>query len=158
MQRVRGQHRTLAGDLAAVIGYLNRLAAPEMFAVVAELELSLSQIKALHMIDATGEQALGELASGLHLSPGAASRAVDGLHRLGLVTRSEDSTDRRVRRLALTQDGAQLVAQMAAARMSALEELTGSLDRAERDQLAAALAPLLARAEIAGCRPAEADR
>src|SRR3954453_151214 len=95
----------LATELAALVTYIHRRCAAEMLEIVGSLELSISQIKALHLLDLAGPRSLGDLAAQLHLSPPATGRAVDDLHRAGLAERSEEAADRRVRRVRITSGG-----------------------------------------------------
>jgi DNA-binding MarR family transcriptional regulator len=144
----------LARELAAVVTYIHRRCAGDMLEIVGSLELSISQVKALHLLDLVGPRTLGELAGQIHLSPAATGRAVDDMHRMGLVERTEDAADRRVRRVRITTGGTELLARIADSRMAVLEELAGSLDDADQAALSAALAPLLQKAETAEGVPA----
>jgi DNA-binding MarR family transcriptional regulator len=84
------------------------------------------------------------------------SRAVDGLFERGFVLRDEDPVDRRMKRVRLTDAGRQVPLALNEARLSALQELIGSLGDAEAGALEHALILILEqRAEIAACRPAE---
>jgi DNA-binding MarR family transcriptional regulator len=84
----------------------------------------------------------------------AMSRAVDGLFERGFVQREEDPTDRRMKRVRLTESGRSVPLALNEARMSALHELIGSLDGEEADALQRALALMLERRpEIAAYRP-----
>jgi DNA-binding MarR family transcriptional regulator len=136
---------SLASDLTALLRMVNRAASHEMLQSLSRFDLSLTQLKALHMLDRANGVPLNQLAAKLTLSPGAASRALQDLHRAGLVRRREDDSDRRVRRFALTAKGERLLERMMAARRSAVLELTAHLDESERARLAEAIAPLLAR-------------
>jgi DNA-binding MarR family transcriptional regulator len=140
--------RRLATELAALVTYIHRRCAADMLEIVGSLELSISQVKALHLLDLVGPRTLGELAGQIHLSPAATGRAVDDMHHMALVERFEDAADRRVRRVRITTGGAELLARIADSRKAVLEELVGTLDDVDQAALSAALAPLLAHAEI----------
>jgi DNA-binding MarR family transcriptional regulator len=137
----------LATELAALVTYIHRRCAADMLEIIGSLELSISQVKALHLLDLVGPRTLGELAGQIHLSPAATGRAVDDMHRMGLVERFEDAADRRVRRVRITSGGTDLLARIADSRKAVLEELVGMLDERDQAALSAALAPLLAHAE-----------
>jgi DNA-binding MarR family transcriptional regulator len=113
-----------------------------------DLGLSFSQVKAMHhlSIEIT-EPTLKQLGDELGLSLPAVSRAVEGLVKRGLVTRTEDSADRRSKRIAATPHGRKLVGELTALRVASLEKLTESLEPAERQALEDALRPLVERAE-----------
>ncbi|HEY1451315.1 MAG TPA: hypothetical protein VGF47_10205, partial [Solirubrobacteraceae bacterium] len=83
-------------------------------------------------------------------------RAVDGLFARGFVRREEDQSDRRMKRIGLTEAGRAVPLALGEARLSALQELIGSLHDEEARALGAALELILARREeIAAYRPIE---
>lgn len=59
-----------------------------------------------------GKDTVSSIAENRHLSRPTISRAVDSLVGKGLVTRTHDSQDRRLVKLALTEEGEQLLASM----------------------------------------------
>jgi DNA-binding MarR family transcriptional regulator len=136
----------LAEELHSLFRCVVRTQKGDVFRDAAASELSLSQVRALCLLDAADhEQALTELAPQLALSPAATGRALDALADAGLVSRRPDAIDRRVKRLAITDAGRELAARVTAARREALLRIAGSLEDDERDALSRALAPLLAR-------------
>jgi DNA-binding MarR family transcriptional regulator len=151
--------RDLATDLYALVVYLHKNCNSDLFEAVGALELTLTQIKVLHHLDdASRELTLKEAAELVHVSLPAASRLVDDLVRRGFVERNEDSEDRRMKRLRLTNAGGAVIRRLNAARLSGLEEFTKSLSDTERDRLAQALSTLLERPDLASCRPEQAIR
>ena len=121
-----------------------RSSQPEVFKVVEELDLSMTQLKLLHVLDnAEGELTPSELAKRLGLSPAAAGRAVDALTRQGIVARREDEDDRRVKRLSLTPTGREAVDRITTARRDGFIRLAESLAPPQREALSSALQPLL---------------
>jgi DNA-binding MarR family transcriptional regulator len=143
----------LADDLAALVNHIHRRCAADMLQLVGSLELSISQVKALHLLDLTGPRALGELAAEMHLSPAATGRAVDDLHRMGLVERSEDASDRRVRRVRISGEGEALLGRIAESRLAVMRELVSGVDPAQQAALSEALRPVLAHAATLDVRP-----
>lgn len=140
----------LAADLARFMGQVMKGDQGELFALIAELDLTMPQMRGLFMLDVSDHGiALTELAPRMGLSVAAAGRAVDGLVRLGFVSRSEDPDDRRVKRLALTGDGRAALERITAARLVGLRRFAEALGDAERDALGAALAEVLANWEAA---------
>ena len=116
----------------------------EAFRLAEELDLSLTQLKMLFVLDnADRELTSSELAKLIGLSPAATGRAADALTRAGIVSRREDEEDRRVKRLALTEKGSDVLRRMNAARLDGLTRLFEPLAQAQRDALSAALRPLL---------------
>ena len=144
----------LAGDLYALIVFLHKNCNADLFAAVGELDLSLTQVKILHNLEERDHDlTVKELAELIPVSLPAASRAVDELFRRGLVDRNEDSADRRMKRVRVTDAGRSVSARLNAARLSGVEQLAASLGPDERDALTRALGVLLLREEIAACRP-----
>jgi DNA-binding MarR family transcriptional regulator len=126
-----------------------------------ESGLSFVQMKALVTVagDDDGEpSAINFVAERLGISLPSASRAVDGLVKKGLVTRIEDISDRRVRRVSLTPDGREVSDRLIAARLEGLESFVADLNPAERRKLDAALELLLERPEIAKTYELQARR
>ncbi len=149
----------LAADLYALIVHLHKHCNADLFEAVGALELTLTQIKLLHHLEepeaALSLKAVAEL---VHISLPAASRTVEDLVRRGLVERHEDLDDRRMKRVAPTDAGRAVIRRLNAARLSGLEKFAGTLADEDRARLAAALAPLVRRPDVAACRPEGADR
>jgi DNA-binding MarR family transcriptional regulator len=141
----------------ALASYLMRTANVGTFNAIAELDLSFTQLKALCALEAEGEErSVKALAASMGVSLAAMSRAVDGLFERGFVEREEDSLDRRMKRVRLTETGRTVPRALNEARLSALQELMSSLEEDEAGALERALALILARREdIAAYRPGE---
>ena len=134
----------LADMMAAFMTSAMKGSQAQVFHIVEELELSMTQFKILHILDGVDRELTpSELAQFVGLSPAATGRAVDALVRAGIVTRRDDDADRRVKRLTLTPTGTAAVVRINQARLEALADTVSTLDAAQRDALAAALAPLL---------------
>jgi DNA-binding MarR family transcriptional regulator len=125
------------------------------------LDLSFSQMRALFVLsDSQEEPAVHELAARLGLSMATAGRAVQGLVKADMVTRREDTQDRRVKRVCLSEHGRGFVNGLMQAHRDAVRECLESLSDDERDQLSQALAPILARGDLppgttTGCQRGE---
>jgi DNA-binding MarR family transcriptional regulator len=139
----------LAASLGAVMRYLMANTGRDFIQEVERLGLSLSQIKTLQLMADAEPSTLGALADGVGLSLPAVSRAVDGLHKRGLVRRVEDSADRRAKRVSLTAKGRRTFDGLLALREAGLRDFVEELEPDERDALAAAIEALLERPEIA---------
>ncbi len=124
-----------------------------MFSSLGELDLSLTQVKLLHVLDAEPSVSLKHVGSCVGLSLPAASRAIEALHQRGLVERHEDEHDRRIKRVEVTEAGREVVRRLNQARLAYLEQFAVTLNERERERLVGALAPLLERAPIAACHP-----
>jgi DNA-binding MarR family transcriptional regulator len=139
--------------MAALWKYLIRAHGTDFFETVGELDLSFTQVRALSILTNDLERAtLGELGERLSLSLPAVSRAVEGLVKRGYVTRAEDSDDRRFKRVAATTGGRALMERLMELRVAGFGAFVETLDPAERDRLAQAIAPIVARDEIAALR------
>lgn len=124
----------------------------DLFAIIAELDLTLAQIRGLMVLNASDRAlALTELAPRMGLSVAAAGRAVDGLVRKGLLSRSEDPEDRRIKRLAVTPAGGEAIARIAGARREGFRRFAATLGERERAVLAEALAAVQQSQPSKGC-------
>lgn len=138
----------LAGRIVALFATIGRRSNMNAAGSLSFGDLSISQVRLLHLLNAAGGQSVGDLATRLGISAATASRACDGLFRAGLVERREDPDDRRVRRLHATETGVAYVEQFAAAKLDAIREMLTVLDAGQQQRLLDALAPL---ADVAGC-------
>jgi DNA-binding MarR family transcriptional regulator len=134
-------------DLIAVLTtHLNASAFPEMSRVLGELDISFTQMKVLHALDAAEDEiSLKSLAAYLSMSLPAMSRSVDGLVNLGLVARRESDADRRSRLLALLPRGRVALRRVSAAREAAVTAFVADLPDADRTALRDALLPIVER-------------
>jgi DNA-binding MarR family transcriptional regulator len=139
----------LADGLFDLFTCLTKTTQSEVFQALAELDLSMSQVRMLFLIEAAPQApALHELAAQLTLSMAATGRAADALVRLGLVDRHEDQADRRVKRITLTGAARDLLLRLSAARREDMRLFAERLREDERVLLIEALTPILNRPEI----------
>lgn len=155
--RAKPNRKALTRDMYALASYLMRTANVGTFNTIAELDLSFTQLKALCALEMDGEErSVKALADSLGVSLPAMSRAVDGLFERGLVDRKEDPTDRRMKQVRITTAGRTAPRALNEARLSALQELMGSLADDEARALESALGLILERREdIAAYRTTE---
>ncbi len=136
-------------DLRALLSYFQAQSTPiELLEVLAELDLSITQVKLMHALEDERQHCLKDLGAGTARSLPAISRAVDELVRRGLAERREDERDRRMKRVALTLAGRDVLRRLSDARLTANEQFVATLSERERQRLGAALAPLVAREEV----------
>ena len=139
----------LTGDLLGFLTWLFKRSDSEVIKATSELDLSLSQLRVLHVLtQADHELALTEVAPQVGLSVAATGRAVDSLCRHDLVTRREDPLDRRIKRLALTEGGREKTSRLKHAHETQLREFVSSLSDDEREAFGRALAPILERPDV----------
>jgi DNA-binding MarR family transcriptional regulator len=148
----------LTRDMYALVKHLMRVSNFQTFGMIAELELSFTQIKALCALDTEREErSVKALAESMGVSLPAMSRAVDGLYERGFVDRQEDRSDRRMKRVRLTPAGAAMTSSLAEGRLEGIREFLDSLSEPEATALAPALELILdGHSEIAELRPAQA--
>jgi DNA-binding MarR family transcriptional regulator len=144
----------LAADLFATVVYLMKSCNADMFRALGLLDVTITQIKLLHLLeDAPEPLTVKQAAERLPLSLPAVSRTVDDLVRRGYVARNEDPDDRRMKRISATDAGLAVSRRLNSARLVALRQFAGTLTETEREHLVPALQALLERPEIAACRP-----
>ena len=149
MQSTSASVDELADGLNGLFACLTKTTQGEVFQTLAELDLSMSQVRMLFLVEAAEHPpALHELGAQLRLSMAATGRAADALVRIGLVDRHEDRLDRRVKRITLTPAGRDLMQRLSAARRDNMRHFAELLSEQERTRLNQALAPILTRPEI----------
>lgn len=139
------RHSELTLRLAAFMNHLMRTGQRDFFRALADTELSITQVKCLHGLawDAGEDRSIKDLSEELGVSVPAASRAVEGLVQRGLVERTEDAEDRRMKRVRVTEVGTALVASVMEARLTGLQGFVDSLTERELTQLGTALEVLV---------------
>ena len=97
--------------------------------------LSLVHVNVLAVLDIDGPMPMGGLAEALDVSQASATGIVDRMEQRGLVERRRIDDDRRVVRVALTDEGRRLIAGMAAERREHLAAMLETLTDAELEGL-----------------------
>lgn len=144
----------VARDLFGLTTYLLQQTSPALFSALEAAGVSLSQMKLLYALDVAEEElSVKALSNLLGCSLPGASRGVEGLLQRGMVERREDQEDRRIKRVQISPAGRDVIRHANAIRLEALQQLLTDLSAAQRRDLAAALVPILARDEVAACRP-----
>jgi DNA-binding MarR family transcriptional regulator len=137
-------------DLSGFLKYLLAYGQGGFYEAVADLDLSLTQIRLLHLLCRDADEAsLKWLADETGNSMPTVSRAVDALVQRGLVTRVENPADRRAKTIRATDDALEIAGRLIDLRLAGLDEFAKSLSPAERDALAKALEPIVARDDVA---------
>ena len=143
--------RETAARIGAFLRHVFIFSGGEHLRKMEESGLTLTQVKALLMLAGPeGEHPYAgrDIAERLEVSLASVSRAVDGLVRSRLVSRVEDTEDRRVRRLSITDKGRRLAGEIVAARMADMEALAARMTPAQRRKLNSALEEVLGRDEL----------
>ena len=114
-----------------------------LYALLAELDLSMTQLKMLHVLaERRTEVSIKELAEELSMSLPNASRTIDGLLQRGLLERREDEHDRRIKRVGATPAARELIDRVDTVRLQGLEAWAERLSPVQRQTLLDALSTL----------------
>ncbi len=133
----------LATELLAFWHHLMKGQSKTMFALLEELDLTLTQVKALGVLsECACELSVKEFSEELAMSLPGASRTVDSLLRRGFLERREDDRDRRMKRIGITPAGREASRRVLDARLEGLEQYTSSLSAEQRSHLMTALSDL----------------
>jgi DNA-binding MarR family transcriptional regulator len=107
----------------------------------AQLDLTISQLKCLVLLESRGAITIGQVAEILGMGRSSASITVDQLVQLGLVLRAEDQDDRRRTNVCLTTEGKSRVARL---HQGDEQFMRGWFERLNKDELIALRAGLAA--------------
>lgn len=125
------------------------------------LELPVAQLRVLNVLGRGPDErrpTMGELAEALGVALSTATQIVERIEKRHLVRREHsDPDDRRVVRLALTDEGRHLMGERRRLRHERLDQAMAQLSGEQAEALAAALAPLAAAARQAAQDEAQAD-
>ncbi|MEW6717482.1 MAG: MarR family transcriptional regulator [Chloroflexota bacterium] len=115
-----------------------------------ESGLSMSQIGTLFHLHHMGSSGVTDLGDHLGVTSAAASQMLERLVQQGLILRSEDPNDRRVKQIILTDKGNRVLEEGIRARQGWLDNLAESLSASEKEQITAALNILIDKAGQSG--------
>ena len=132
MNRVLPESERLTRSLAILRHALLRDGFLDAIRAMDDHELSVAQMATLMLLDAEGSSTVSDLANDLGRSLSATSRLLDQLVRRDLVSRQEDPRDRRVKRVALAEQGQALIGQVQRRRAEAQLSVMAVLSEAER--------------------------
>ena len=145
---VKATDAGIAEGLYAVLNHLMKSSVRDVLAAMADADVTPTTYKALHALaehEPRDDVCVKDLAEDLVLSLPATSRAVDGLLKKGLVTRTEAEHDRRIKQIALTPAGREITRRLFELRIAGIREFVASLDPADRKRLATTLEPIFER-------------
>jgi len=113
-----------------------------------DLNLSIGQLKSLFFIDSEGTTNFRKLANALGVTPPDVTRIVDRLVEQGLVSRRENSEDRRMQLLQATKKGKALLARLRENKATHLHRILTHLSTAELTTVAQGLRSLVRAAGL----------
>ncbi len=134
-----GAHAELSHLLAELTALINRRSAGDTLALMNEAGLTMGQMVTLFILEMVGEHSVGALAQKVHLSPAAASHMIEQLVRGKLVQRTEDPSDRRAKRVAITDRGRVFIRRLDTERRREMAEVVARLKPQTADRLAEAV-------------------
>ena len=109
--------------------------------------LSMSMIGTLFHLNQQEKSGVTDVGDHLGVTSAAASQMVERLVQQGLIQRTEDPEDRRVKQIILTKQGCQVLEEGLRARQDWLIDLVGALSSEEKAQVTSALEILISKAE-----------
>jgi Transcriptional regulators len=118
--------------------------------------LSMPQIGTLFHLTRGGTSGISNISDDLGVSNAATSQMLDRLVQQGLILRSEDPHDRRLKQIVLTEKGCdtlEIFRENLHARHAWIDELAAKLSPAEQEQVEAALKILIEKAGTLEERP-----
>jgi DNA-binding MarR family transcriptional regulator len=136
----------LTATLQELAAFFMRGSTRHLLLYAKESGLSMSQIGAMLHIHRKGVSGVSGIGDDLGVTHPAASQMLERLVLQGLVVRSEDPHDRRVKQIVLTEEGRRRLQESIQARQGWLDALANLLSPEEQDQVTAALRILLERA------------
>lgn len=101
--------------------------------------ISMSHIHILMRLFHGGACGISDIGDQLGVTNAAASQTVDRLVTMGLLARTEDLSDRRVKQVTLTEQGRNLIQQGIEARRKWIEGLTDALTPEQQNMIISAL-------------------
>lgn len=104
-----------------------------------ERGLSMTQLNTLVHLRHKGPSGVSDIGDELGVSSAAASQMLDRLVQQGLILRSEDQRDRRLKQIILTDKGEEFLREGIDARQQWIKQLSAALSPDEKEQVIAAL-------------------
>lgn len=101
--------------------------------------LSVSQMAALLLIHRRGTSSVSDIGDDLEITNPAASQLLERLVQQGLIARSEDPNDRRLKQISISRHGEAILREGLHARQKWLESMAECMSADEQEQVAAAL-------------------
>jgi len=137
---VAGRTRHLAQLIEEMMSHIHRRSADDTLAVMNDAGLTMAQMVALMILEKLGPLSVSSVAACTKLSPAAASHMVDRLVVAGLAGRTEDPSDRRAKRIAITDAGRLLIQRSREQRTHEFTRILARLSREVQAQFGRVLA------------------
>jgi DNA-binding MarR family transcriptional regulator len=137
---VTSRTRHLAQLIEDMMSHIHRRSADDTLAVMNDAGLTMAQMVALMILEKLGPLSVSSVAACTKLSPAAASHMVDRLVIAGFAGRTEDPSDRRAKRIAITDSGRGLIQRSREQRTHEFTRILARLSREVQSQFGRALA------------------
>ena len=137
----------LIQDIVGLQEKANRLVLAHRVENWMKLDLTIDQLKSLILIYSQGKISFKDLAKALDISRSNITGLADRLIQNGLLTRNQDSADRRIQYLTLTDKGREIIANIQQEMHSQATRLLTTLDIEELAALEKGLTALIKSAE-----------
>lgn len=111
-----------------------------------ERGLRMSVLGTLYHLKRTERVGVSDLGEHLGVSSAAASQMLDRLVEDGLITRTEDPQDRRMKRITITDAGSRILEESVNARLKWLKDLGGRFNEDEKVQITTAMRLMIDKA------------
>jgi DNA-binding MarR family transcriptional regulator len=112
-----------------------------------EKGLSRSMIGTLFHLSHKDHSGVTDLSEHLGVSSAAASQMLERLVDEGMIQRSEDPDDRRMKMITLTEEGSRVIKESVSARLGWLEELAVKFTEEEKKQITSAMELIIFKAK-----------
>jgi DNA-binding MarR family transcriptional regulator len=149
----------IGADPKSPLAQFLRLMSAHMVATTAHTlrseNLSLAELAALHLLDRHAELRINALATALALPLPATSRVASALVERKLVSRHEDTADRRAKVLALSKKGRELIDALSANLVAEVSSVLASADTPVSNRLGELFGSLVAEGMAAGPKQEE---
>ncbi|USU05464.1 MarR family winged helix-turn-helix transcriptional regulator [Sphingomonadaceae bacterium OTU29MARTA1] len=130
----------LASSLFSLFLRMHRLMNRRM----ADQGASLARTKLLLFLAKRGPARAADIAEFFDNAPRTVTEAIDGLERDGLVVRTPDTRDRRVKQVSITDSGRRVIGETEPMRQALIDDVFGVLSVGEQAQLEDMLGRMLA--------------
>ena len=113
-----------------------------------EKGLSRSMIGTLFHLSHRDHAGVTDLGEHLGVSSAAASQMLEHLVEEGLIRRSEDPDDRRMKKISLTEEGTRVIKESVSARLGWIDALEKSISEKEKEQITKTMELIIEKARL----------
>ena len=111
-------------------------------------DISMAQIGILIRIYRKGKANVSDIGTHMGVSSAASSQLIDKMVQFGLLDRSEDVNDRRIKKIDLTQKGLETITEIFHTSYQWIEDIISQFNLDEKEEIITAINKLIERANI----------